>query len=277
MATGSLITMFAHELGSLLGAEHEFLASLRWLVGQAQDPTLKAMLQEHIEQTEGQIGNLEQVFLLLHLPVKRVPCAAAAGLVADGQTLLREAVGAPALLDGAIATAQAKVEHLEVGCYRSLVAGAELMGQPEVLRLLTENLRQEERALGIATTCATTLLQKAHASGLDGGPGIESLHADRSGQPAGPMVGNASGQSPTDSGMIGMGAGEAGARSTPIGGVGGGAAGAAPGAGLGPGATAARNALAAGRADAADPARSVASPDEIAAGVGDPGDTAGEA
>lgn len=36
-------------------------------------------------------------------------------------------------------------EHFEIACYRSLIAAAEELGQPEIARICTEILRDEER------------------------------------------------------------------------------------------------------------------------------------
>jgi ferritin-like metal-binding protein YciE len=58
---------------------------------------------------------------------------------------MSETAGAPELLDTAIATAAAKVEHYEMACYRNLIATAERFDQPAVSDLLRRNLEQEER------------------------------------------------------------------------------------------------------------------------------------
>jgi ferritin-like metal-binding protein YciE len=65
------------------------------------------------------------------------------------------------LRDCAIVSAVIKVEHFEMGFYRSLVTGAGLMDQSDVERLLTENMQQEEEAARIAENSAQELLQKA--------------------------------------------------------------------------------------------------------------------
>jgi ferritin-like metal-binding protein YciE len=58
-----------------------------------------------------------------------------------------------------------KVEHFEMGSYRSLVTAANLMGQTEVERLLRENMQQEEETARIAEQSAEQLLQKAVQEG----------------------------------------------------------------------------------------------------------------
>ncbi len=54
-----------------------------------------------------------------------------------------------------------KVEHFEMGSYRGLVAGAQQMGQNEIVNLLSENMQQEEQTAQIAEQSAPELLQKA--------------------------------------------------------------------------------------------------------------------
>ncbi len=209
MTINSLNEKFLFELSGLYDAEHQFLVAMQDMVGQAQDDTLRVMLQEHIEQTEGQIRNLELVFGRLGQTPRRIALATPAGLVADGQQLLLATSGNPVLRNCAIAGAQAKVEHHEVACYRGMVAGAELMGDAEVLRLLRENLHQEERTAALAEQVARTLVQAAEGAGVGGGAGVRagSGAGVRSNIGTGSAVGGGAGDM---SGQIGMGAGEAG-------------------------------------------------------------------
>jgi ferritin-like metal-binding protein YciE len=65
------------------------------------------------------------------------------------------------LCDCAIVSAVIKVEHFEMGSYRSLGTGVRLMGQTEIERLLSENMRQEEETARTAENSAEELLQKA--------------------------------------------------------------------------------------------------------------------
>ena len=69
------------------------------------------------------------------------------------------------LRDCAIVSAFINVEHFEMGSYRSLFAGAQLMGQTEIERLLRENMQQEEETARIAENSAEELLQKVMREG----------------------------------------------------------------------------------------------------------------
>src|SRR5919204_231000 len=56
-------------------------------------------------------------------------------------------VGEPALLDLFCASSAAHTEHFEISAYHSLITLANILGEPEVVRLLEQNLHEEEDAL----------------------------------------------------------------------------------------------------------------------------------
>lgn len=150
-----------HVLGDIYDAEHQFLEAQQQLLSQAGSDSLKTLLQEHIEQTEEQIRNLEQVYEVLGQKAERVKCAGASGIVAEGNKLLKEISGSPALIDLAIVGAQSKVEHYEIASYRGLITGAEQMGQNEIVKLLRQNLEQEERTAQRVEQSTQELFQQA--------------------------------------------------------------------------------------------------------------------
>ncbi len=161
MAIKSLDEKFAFELSTLFDAEHQFLEAQRQMVQQATDNNLKSTLEKHIEQSEGQIRNLEQVFSALEQEPKRMKSGAASGLIGDAQKLMKEVAKNPQLLDPVIASAQAKVEHFEMACYRGLVTGAQQMDNQQVLKLLEQNLQQEEQTAQTIEQSMPQLLQQA--------------------------------------------------------------------------------------------------------------------
>lgn len=157
--------MFQHEIGDIYDAEHRFLEAQREMLGHASDDTLRAMIEEHIGQSEQQIGRLEQVYGLLGVKPKRVKCDAAAGLVTEGQKLLKHAAERAELLDCAIAGAQAKVEHYEIASYRGLLAQASVLEQVEIGKLLRANLSQEVKTAERLEKSQPGLLQKVWKEG----------------------------------------------------------------------------------------------------------------
>lgn len=164
MAIKTLEEKMLHELADIYDAEHQFLEAQQQMISQANADTIKTMLKEHIQQTEQQIKNLEQVFQALGQQPKREKCSGASGIVSEGNKLLKAVSGNPALIDLAIAGSQAKVEHYEVASYRGLVMGAEQMGQQQILSLLQENLQQEEQTAQRVEQSTPQLIQQAMSS-----------------------------------------------------------------------------------------------------------------
>ena len=161
MPIKSLQEKFEHELADIYDAEHQFLKGQQEMLAETTDSNLKEMLRTHIEQTRGHIKTLEDVFSAIGEKPKREMCAGAKGLVSEAQKMLEETKGAPKIRDCAIAGSAAKAEHYEISSYRDLIAGAEMMGQNEVVSLLQMNLEQEEATAMLLEQSAPDLLQKA--------------------------------------------------------------------------------------------------------------------
>ncbi len=142
-----------HELCEIYDAEHRFVEGQEEMVQMASDQDLQSSIQQHIEQTRGHAKNLEQVFAHLGLEPRRETNEVAQGLVSEAQEGIQEAQN-DAIRDCAIVTAVLKVEHFEMGTYRGLIAGAQQMGQTEILNLLNENLREEEQTAQTAEQSA---------------------------------------------------------------------------------------------------------------------------
>jgi ferritin-like metal-binding protein YciE len=151
---------FTHDLADIFDAEHQFLEAQNEMLAQATSETLRTMLMSHIAQTREQIDNIRLVYAMLGVTNMRVECKAAAGLVAEGQQLMRETADAPALRDCAIADAAAKVEHYEIASYRNLLKAAPEINA-EIARLLRQNLEQEEETAHKIEESQPSLLNRA--------------------------------------------------------------------------------------------------------------------
>ena len=161
MVINTLEEKFAFSLSSIYDAEHQFLEAQQLMLESADSETVKGMLETHIAETEQQIVNLTRVHEILGLTPKRVTCDAAEGLVTEGNKILTATADVPALADLAINDSNSKVEHFEIATYRGMIAGAQMMGQTEIVRLLTENLSQEEDTALSLETAMPALLERA--------------------------------------------------------------------------------------------------------------------
>jgi ferritin-like metal-binding protein YciE len=90
---------------------------------------------------------------------------------------MKETSQVPAIRDSCIAGAADKVEHYEIATYRGLIQGAQLMNQPEILRLLQENLRQEEQTAQLIEQSSPQLLEKAAQAQYAGGDHMSQISA----------------------------------------------------------------------------------------------------
>ena len=163
MAIKTLEEKMQHGLGDIYDAEHQFLEMMQEALPQANSDTVKSLLQQHIAETEQQISTLERVFDALGEKAERIKCAGASGIVSENQKTLKEVSGNPALVDLAIAGGSSKVEHYEIASYRSLITGAQQMGQNQIAQLLQQNLQQEEQTAQKIEQNTPTLFQKATA------------------------------------------------------------------------------------------------------------------
>jgi len=137
--------LFEHELGMALGAERKVLTTLRKLEQNAQRQELKQQFHHHLEETEGQIKNLEQAFKALGARAGGHEADSANGIEAEGEKLMGKVD--EELIDAVLLGAAAKTEHVEIAMYEGLITKAEAMGADDIVALLEENLEQEKHTL----------------------------------------------------------------------------------------------------------------------------------
>ena len=151
--------LFLDELADLLNAETQLTKALPKMAKAAQSEELRGALNSHLEETEGHVDRLKQVFEALNEKPSSKTCQAMKGLIEEGSELLQELKGKGTIDAGIIAAAQ-KVEHYEIASYGTVRAWAERMGHDEAVRLLEETLDEEkaadEKLTEVAETVANT-------------------------------------------------------------------------------------------------------------------------
>ena len=139
----TLDDLFVHTLRDIYYAENQILKALPKMIKAASHPELQSAFEEHLEQTEGQVERLDQVFKLLGVPAKGKKCEGMAGLLEEGKKVMEEDAE-PSVMDAALISAAQKVEHYEIASYGCLCTYAELLGYDQVHDLLGQNLEEEE-------------------------------------------------------------------------------------------------------------------------------------
>ena len=153
MAEKNLKGLLLHTLKDVYFAEHEILKALPKMEEAAQSVELKQAFEAHRAQTEQQVQRLNDVFALLNEQPQGEPCKAIQGILAEGQEVMEEFAGGPALDAGLIAAAQA-VEHYEIARYGALRSWAELAALDDAADLLDETLLEEKETDQLLTRLA---------------------------------------------------------------------------------------------------------------------------
>jgi len=159
----TLEDLFHDTLQDIYYAERKILKALPKMARAAQSPELKAGFEKHREETEGQVERLEQIFELMGKRAKGKTCDAIEGILAEGEEIIEEFKGTPALDAGLISSAQA-VEHYEMARYGSLKTWAQTLGLKQAVGLLDQTLQQETNTDKTLTKLANSgVNQKAAA------------------------------------------------------------------------------------------------------------------
>lgn len=121
---------------------------------------LRATFETHLEETEGQIERLDQIFEKLGQSPRGKKCHGMEGLLEEGSEILDEAEKGPVRDAGLISAAQ-RVEHYEMAGYGSVRAYAKLLGHGDFARLLEATLEEEKAADQKLNSVATKINSSA--------------------------------------------------------------------------------------------------------------------
>jgi len=164
MASKTLDDLFYETLKDIYYAERQIVKALPKMARGARDEKLKAAFEKHRDETEGQIERLKQVFEIIGKRAQGKTCPAIDGIIEEGEEILDEFKGNPALDAGLLAAAQA-VEHYEISRYGTLRAWAQQLGLKDAVTLLQQTLAEEtktdETLSGLAESAVNRAAQKA--------------------------------------------------------------------------------------------------------------------
>jgi ferritin-like metal-binding protein YciE len=151
--------LFHDTLKDIYYAEKKILVALPKMAKAAHNGALAAAFEKHKTETEGQVGRLEQVFELIDEKPQGKKCAAIEGILDEGQEIIKQYKGSPALDAGLLSAAQA-VEHYEISRYGTLRTWAEEIGLDRAAELLQQTLDQEEATDRALTALAETVVNQ---------------------------------------------------------------------------------------------------------------------
>jgi len=153
MAEKNLKELFHDTLKDIYFAEKKILSALPKMAKAAQAQDLKDAFESHETETQEHVARLEKVFDEIDETPRGKTCDAIMGIIEEGQEVMKEYKGKPALDAGLLAAAQA-VEHYEMSRYGSLRTWAKELGLDKAASLLDETLEEEKNADAKLTTIA---------------------------------------------------------------------------------------------------------------------------
>src|SRR4029453_7934782 len=119
--------LFHDTLKDIYFAEKKILSALPKMAKAAHSEELKAAFEKHETETEQHVARLEKVFEEIDETPRGKTCDAIMEIIEEGQEVMKEFKGAPALDAGLLAAAQA-VEHYEIARYGTLRTWAAELG-----------------------------------------------------------------------------------------------------------------------------------------------------
>ena len=147
------------KLGAALKMEHTVLEKiLEDSIEESQDARLEQLFRHHADETRQQIRNLEQVFERFGWDVDDSPCPAIEAIHKEAKSNVKKTDDS--IVDSIILSGALETEHHEIAVYEDLIINARAMGRDDVVRLLQQNLEQEQHTLGEVMKSALKFAQR---------------------------------------------------------------------------------------------------------------------
>jgi ferritin-like metal-binding protein YciE len=141
----SLQELYVEQLQDLYSAEQQLIKALPKLVEASSSEELRTAFGEHLEQTKGHAGRLEQIFERLGESAKGEKCKGMEGLIKEGSEVVEKDME-DEVKDAALIAAAQRVEHYEIAGYGCVRTYATLLEDDEAANLLEETLEEEKEA-----------------------------------------------------------------------------------------------------------------------------------
>ena len=152
------------EIKDLYSAEKQLTKAIPKMAKGSSHPALRAAFKNHLKETEGQVGRLEQIARLLEIKPTGKKCAGMEGVIKEGAEALGEE-GDDTVLDLGIIGAGSRVEHYEMAGYTTAISLAQRLKAGEVVSLLKQSLAEEEAADQKLRTIGADLIASAPTEG----------------------------------------------------------------------------------------------------------------
>jgi ferritin-like metal-binding protein YciE len=178
MEMESLKELYVEELKDLYSAEKQLVKALPRMAKNATNPELQQAFTQHLEETEGHIERLEQIFEMLGERAGGKKCKGMEGLIEEAKELLEEDATEEVLDAGLISKAQ-HVEHYEMAGYGTVRTYARQLGLEDQAELLQQTLDEEGNANELLTQIAESSVNLEAEEGAEEEEQSTSRRSDR--------------------------------------------------------------------------------------------------
>jgi ferritin-like metal-binding protein YciE len=163
---GTLHDAFIDELRDAYDAERQLLRALPKMAKKASAPALRDAFTAHLEETQGHVDTLEEVFGLLEEKVRGKHCDGIAGIIEEGKSVMEEDFD-DETMDACLIASGQRAEHYEMAAYGTLVAWATVMKHTDAAALLEKILDEEKAADEKLTALADGGINAAASAGVN--------------------------------------------------------------------------------------------------------------
>ena len=145
MRIESMQDLFLEQIRDLYDAEERLIKALPKMAEAATSSELRTAIEDHLEQTRGQLRRLEQCFAEIGEEPKGETCEAMKGLISEGEDLV-DHIKQSYLRDAGMIAACNRVEHYEMAGYGTARTMAQTLGLTRSVDLLQKTLDEEKQA-----------------------------------------------------------------------------------------------------------------------------------
>jgi ferritin-like metal-binding protein YciE len=184
----SLEDLMHDELKDIYDAEKQLTKALPKLAKKASNDQLRQAIEQHLQETQGHVERLEQIFEQLGMPARGKKCDAMKHLIEEGNDMIAEA-DEEAVRDAVMIASAQKVEHYEIASYGTLRTWANMLGKNDAAALLEETLEEEKEADMKLTSIAESVVNE-RAAGEGAEEPQEEERPNARGRRVAPRTGN---------------------------------------------------------------------------------------
>lgn len=134
---------FVRELQDIYNAEKQVSRALSEIEQQCKRVEIKRAVVRHRKQTDGQIKRLDTVFRVIGTEPTERTCEGLAGLIQEKKSVEGERLSQD-LIDLNALVSALKLKRYQVSAYEALIFLAQQLKRREAVRLLKENLKEEQ-------------------------------------------------------------------------------------------------------------------------------------